>query len=87
MSKVKTIFKMYGRDFKIKKPTVEQTAWVVSKIIESSLSGGTYRKCIYGFMGYGMEAYIPLCSEGTNLLELNNFIYAHQEDFIKRFGE
>jgi len=66
----------------MKKPTLEQVAWVVEKIIENGCRGGTYRKLIYDIMGYGTEAYVAL---HPHLLELNNFIYEHQKDFLRQF--
>jgi len=43
-----------------KKPTIEQTRWVIDKILEHSKSSGTYRYLIYNRMGYGKEAYPEL---------------------------
>jgi len=42
------------------KPSIEQTKWVIDKILEHSKSSGTYRYLIYDRMGYGEEAYTEL---------------------------
>jgi hypothetical protein len=65
----------------MKKPTVEQVAWKVKKIIEGGFEGDTFRAQIYDRMGFGLEAYIALDCAG--LMDLQNFIFKHQEDFIK----
>lgn len=48
----------------MKKPTLEQTTWVVTNIIENSLADGFYRELIYGRMGYDMDSYIQLDTAG-----------------------
>lgn len=60
--------KIFKRKFK--KPTIEQTAWVVENIMTSLKDGYSYRGLIYNLMGYKPEAYVPLQLAG--LLDINN---------------
>jgi hypothetical protein len=39
-------------------------AWVISKIDEHGENPGSFRNLIYGLMGFGMEAYVPLYEAG-----------------------
>lgn len=48
----------------MKKPTIEQTAWVFRKLRAHLVEGGTFRKLIYDRMGYDPEAYSPLYNAG-----------------------
>ena len=50
------------------------TKWVFSKIVEHAQDGGSYRYLIYERLGFGPEAYAPLCSDGmtiSNEFDLN----------------
>jgi hypothetical protein len=50
------------------------TKWVFRKLIEHAQEGGTYRYLIYDRLGFGSEAYAPLCSDGmtiSNEFDLN----------------
>lgn len=49
------------------KPSLDQTRWVLDKVWEHAQKGGTYRKLIYGRMGYGPEAYCALYPVGMNI--------------------
>ena len=51
-------------DALLETPTLDQTTWVVTKIIENSLDYGFYRELIYERMGFGMESYIQLDTAG-----------------------
>lgn len=50
-------------------------AWVVSKIVEHGKNPGSFRHLIYGLMGFGLEAYVPMYYAGgmdiTNEFDLN----------------
>ena len=52
------------------KPTIEQVAWIAKCICQNADEQGTFRHLIYDIMGYGGEAYQPLCEAG--LLRINN---------------
>ena len=52
------------------KPTIEQVAWITKCICQNADEQGTFRHLIYDIMGYGGEAYQPLCEAG--LLRINN---------------
>ena len=54
----------------IGKPTIEQVAWIAKCICQNADEQGTFRHLIYDIMGYGGEAYQPLCEAG--LLRINN---------------
>lgn len=43
------------------------TAWVMRHIVEHAKSGGTYRYLIYTRLGFGPEAYVPLCDDGLTI--------------------
>jgi hypothetical protein len=50
------------------------TKWVFRKIVEHAQEGGSYRYLIYDRLGFGTEAYAPLCSDGmtiSNEFDLN----------------
>jgi hypothetical protein len=36
-------------------------------IVEHAKSGGTYRYLIYTRLGFGPEAYVPLCDDGLTI--------------------
>jgi hypothetical protein len=50
-------------------------AWTVSKIVEHGKNPGSFRHLIYGLMGFGPEAYVPMYYAGgmdiTNEFDLN----------------
>ena len=48
----------------MEKPTIEQTAWVMEKIMANAKEGGTFRRLIYHHMEYGPESYCPLYRAG-----------------------
>ncbi len=54
----------------VSKPTIEQVAWIAKCICQNADEHGTFRHLIYDIMGYGGEAYQPLCEAG--LLRINN---------------
>lgn len=50
------------------------TRWVMRNIVEHALEGGSYRYLIYDRLGFGPEAYAPLCGDGltiSNEFDLN----------------
>jgi len=50
------------------------TAWVMKHIVEHAQDGGSYRYLIYQRLGFGPEAYGPLCDNGmtiSNEFDLN----------------
>lgn len=50
------------------------TQWVMKHIVEHAKEGGSYRYLIYDRLGFGAEAYAPLCSDGltiSNEFDLN----------------
>ena len=50
------------------------TKWVFRNLVEHAQEGGTYRYLIYDRLGFGTEAYAPLCSDGmtiSNEFDLN----------------
>ena len=57
------------------------TQWVFKHLVEHAKEGGTYRYLIYDRLGFGMEAYAPLCSDG---LTISNEFDISQMDEIKK---
>ena len=50
------------------------TRWVMKHIVEHAREGGSYRYLIYERLGFGPEAYAPLCRDGltiSNEFDLN----------------
>ena len=43
------------------------TKWVMKHIVEHAKEGGSYRYLIYDRLGFGPEAYAPLCSDGMTI--------------------
>ena len=43
------------------------TKWVMKHIVEHAREGGSYRYLIYDRLGFGPEAYAPLCSDGMTI--------------------
>ncbi len=43
------------------------TQWVMKHIVEHAKEGGSYRYLIYDRLGFGPEAYAPLCSDGMTI--------------------
>lgn len=66
------------------KPTIEQTAWVIEKLVEHLRDGGSFRKLIYDRMGYGPESYQPLFLAGG--VALSNLFFEVQEREKEREG-
>lgn len=57
------------------------TQWVFKHIVEHAKEGGSYRYLIYDRLGFGMEAYVPLCADGLTIS--NEFDISNMND-IKR---
>lgn len=50
------------------------TRWVMKHIVAQASEGGSYRYLIYERLGFGPEAYVPLCCDGltiSNEFDLN----------------
>ena len=43
------------------------TKWAMKHIVEHARDGGSYRYLIYDRLGFGPEAYAPLCSDGLTI--------------------
>ena len=56
------------------------TQWVFKHIVEHAKEGGSYRYLIYDRLGFGMEAYAPLCADG---LTISNEFDISKMDAIK----
>ena len=56
------------------------TRWAMRHIVEHAKEGGSYRTLIYSRMGFGPEAYAPLCENG---LTISNEFDIQQMDKIK----
>jgi len=41
--------------------------WVFRHLVEHAAEGGSYRYLIYERLGFGPEAYAPLCSDGLTI--------------------
>jgi hypothetical protein len=42
-------------------------AWVFKHIVNHAREGGSYRCLIYSRLGFGTEAYVPLCDDGITI--------------------
>lgn len=61
------------------------TRWVMKHIVEHAKEGGSYRYLIYDRLGFGPEAYAPLCSDGLTIS--NEFDLNIMEDIKKVIRE
>jgi hypothetical protein len=43
------------------------TEWVMKHIVEHAIEGGSYRYLIYDRLGFGLDAYEPLCNHGLTI--------------------
>ena len=43
------------------------TRWVMKHIVDHAREGGSYRYLIYTRLGFGPEAYVPLCDDGLTI--------------------
>lgn len=43
------------------------TQWVMKHLVEHAKEGGTYRYLIYQRLGFGPDAYVPLCKDGLTI--------------------
>lgn len=55
------------------------TQWVMNAIVDHAREGGSYRYLIYDRLGFGPEAYVPLCSSG---LTISNDFDLNEKDRI-----
>ena len=56
----------------ITKPTVEQVAWMLRKVKEAIETGPSFRKFIYGILGFTQEDYAVLYLAGG--MDFTNFL-------------
>ena len=61
------------------------TQWVFKHIVEHAQEGGSYRYLIYDRLGFGPEAYAPLCSDGMTIS--NEFDLSLREAMIDEARE
>lgn len=57
------------------------TRWVMKHIVEHAQSGGSYRYLIYERLGFGPEAYAPLCDDGLTIS--NEFDLTQNEEVVE----
>lgn len=57
------------------------TVWVFRHLVDHATEGGTFRYLIYDRLGFGPEAYIPLCGDGMTIS--NEFDIAFKSEVIK----
>jgi hypothetical protein len=57
------------------------TRWVMKHIVEQAEEGGSYRYLIYDRLGFGPDAYAPLCSSGLTIS--NEFDLSFKEEITK----
>ena len=57
------------------------TQWVFKHLVEHAKEGGSYRYLIYDRLGFGMEAYAPLCSDGITIS--NEFDLNLKDEMVK----
>ena len=43
------------------------TRWAMKHIVDHAREGGSYRYLIYTRLGFGPEAYVPLCDDGLTI--------------------
>lgn len=69
------------------------TAWVMKHIVDHARDGGSYRYLIYERLGFGPEAYVPLCDDGitiSNEFDLNlkdNVVEAYESKDEKKLKQ
>ena len=57
------------------------TQWVMKHIVEHARDGGSYRYLIYDRLGFNLDAYLPLCSDGLEIS--NEFNLSNKEEIIE----
>lgn len=60
------------------------TRWVMKHIVEHADEGGSYRYLIYDRLGFGPEAYAPLCRDG---MTISNMFDLHQADEVAKVAK
>jgi hypothetical protein len=76
----KTLDEVFAEtDYKTK---LAVTAWVFEHILAHGQSGGSFRYLIYDRLGFGVDAYVPLCLAGG--IEISNEFDMQQMDAIKQ---
>lgn len=58
------------------------TAWVFDKLVQHAKEGGSFRYLIYNRLGFGHDAYLPLCDAG-GLVISNEFVLGPEEALTK----
>lgn len=61
------------------------TRWAMKHIVDHAREGGSYRYLIYTRMGFGPEAYAPLCGDGLTIS--NEFDISQMDDIKKIVAE
>ena len=61
------------------------TRWAMKHIVEHAREGGSYRTLIYDRLGFGPEAYAPLCDDGLTIS--NEFDISQMDDIKKIVAE
>ena len=56
------------------------TQWVFKHLVEHAKEGVTYRYLIYDRLGFGPEAYVPLCSDGMVISNEFNLVDTNKDD-------
>jgi len=57
------------------------TEWVMKHIVEHAIEGGSYRYLIYARLGFGPDAYVPLCNHGLTIS--NEFSLQEKNDELQ----
>ena len=71
------------------KEKIEWTAKVFKAIVDHIRFGGTYRYLIYDRLGFGVDAYVPLCNDGlyisNAIFDLRKYEGKEKRELIKPF--
>ena len=59
------------------------TAWVMKHIVDHAREGGSYRYLIYERLGFGLDAYAPLCDNGLTIS--NEFDLNMKENIVEAY--
>jgi hypothetical protein len=68
------------------------TRWVFKHVVDHANEGGSFRYLIYDRLGFGMEAYVPLCGDGmtisndfdiANMNKIKEVVREHELEVLK----
>lgn len=71
---------------------ISVTRWVFKHVVDHAKEGGSYRYLIYDRLGFGMEAYVPLCEDGmtisncfdiANMDKIKQVVREHEIEVLK----